>query len=172
MKCENPLAAVVRNEPMLCTRCAALSGCWMIHQRTNATAAQVRTVFRFTAASWKRRRLHFPPVHFYPSFNLARMRSRPRVALPWSTSAAVCPEHRGATHAPSREYAGPAREVCSRGRRAGSSHAGAMPENALLVLIVADFSPDRSRICAFRLLEVRRSDNIHPCKACLGHGDA
>jgi hypothetical protein len=47
-----------------------------------------------------------------------------------------------------------------------------MPENALLVLIAADFPPDLYRICAFRLLDVRRSDNIHPCKACLGHGDA
>jgi hypothetical protein len=66
----------------------------------------------------------------------------------------------------------PRDEVCRRGRRTGSSHAGTMPENALLVLIAADFPLDLSRICAFRLLQVRRSDNIHPCKACLGHGDA
>lgn len=36
---------------MLCTRCAALVGCWMTHHMANATAAHVRTDFRFTAAS-------------------------------------------------------------------------------------------------------------------------
>jgi hypothetical protein len=172
MKCENPLAAVLRNEPMLCTRCAALSGCWMIHQRTNATAAQVRTVLRFTAASWKRRRLHFPPVHFYPSFNLARMRSRSRVALPWSAVRLQYARNPGPLRMRLGESMRPLEEVCSRGPRTGSSHAGATPGNAPLVRLAADFPLDLSRICAFRLLEVRRSDNIHPCKACLGHGDA
>jgi len=47
-----------------------------------------------------------------------------------------------------------------------------MPGNALFARLVADFPLDLPRIYAFRLLEVRRSDNIHPCKACLGHGDA
>src|SRR5215471_5565741 len=51
MKDDIPLAAVLSAVPMLCTRCAALAGCWMTHHRRKATAAQLRTVLSFTAAS-------------------------------------------------------------------------------------------------------------------------
>src|SRR5215469_15739050 len=68
MKSERPWAAVVRMEPMLCTRCASLAGCWMIHHRTNATAAHVRTVLRFTAASLE---AQTSPLSQYP-YILAR----------------------------------------------------------------------------------------------------
>lgn len=66
MKSDRPWAALVRTDPMLCTRCAALVGCWMTHHRTNATAAHVRTVLRFTAASLRAQTSHFP-VFLYPS---------------------------------------------------------------------------------------------------------
>ena len=36
---------------MLCTRCAAFVGCWMIHQITNAIASHFRILPSFTAAS-------------------------------------------------------------------------------------------------------------------------
>lgn len=68
MKLDRPCAAVVRMDPMLWTRCAALAGCWMIHHRTNATAAHVRTVFSFTAASLE---AQTSPYTQYP-FILAR----------------------------------------------------------------------------------------------------
>src|SRR5215471_1582258 len=51
MKDDIPLAAVLSAVPMLCTRCAALAGCWITHHRRKATAAQLRTVLSFTAAS-------------------------------------------------------------------------------------------------------------------------
>src|SRR5215470_13626619 len=48
-KLESPDAAVDRKVPMLCTRCAALSGCSMIHHTTKAIAAHPAMVFAFTS---------------------------------------------------------------------------------------------------------------------------
>jgi hypothetical protein len=50
-KCENPVAAVLRSPPMLCTRCAAAVGCRMTHHKTKPTHAHVRTVLSCTAAA-------------------------------------------------------------------------------------------------------------------------
>src|ERR1700733_5312130 len=50
-KLDTPWAAWLSSEPILCTRCAALVGCWMTHQSTNAIAAHFRILLNFTAAS-------------------------------------------------------------------------------------------------------------------------
>jgi hypothetical protein len=73
MKEDRPWAALVRMDPMLCTRCAALVGCWMIHHRTNATAAHVRTVLRFTAASLEAQTSPFTQYPFILARNPAWM---------------------------------------------------------------------------------------------------
>src|SRR5215469_2655266 len=100
-KCESPFAALVRRFPMLCTRCAALVGCWMIHHRRKATPAHVRTVFRFTAASLEAQSSPLHQFPFYlnqkPDLVGAPSRRGPGHDRP---SAAVCPDRPGATHVP------------------------------------------------------------------------
>jgi putative tRNA adenosine deaminase-associated protein len=55
---------------MLCTRCAAAVGCWMIHHKTKATPAHVRTVLRLTAAaSLEAQIFYFASDSFYLSQN-------------------------------------------------------------------------------------------------------
>jgi len=125
MKLDRPCAAVVRMDPMLCTRCAALAGCWMIHHRTNATAAHVRTVFRFTAASLE---AQTSPSSQYP-FILAR-----NPAWMWVQAGAVLALLRAYRLQYARNLAtlrmclvesiAPRGAVCSRQRPTGSSHAG------------------------------------------------
>src|SRR6266567_1506114 len=94
-----PCAAVLSAVPMLCTRCAALAGCWMTHHRIKATAAQPRTVLSFTAASLE--------AQSSPLCQLFLILTRNR--LGWGPSrgpavraltAVVCPKPRGATHVP------------------------------------------------------------------------
>jgi hypothetical protein len=113
MKCEIPDAAVVRNDAILCTRCAALVGSSMTHHMRNATAAHPSTVFNFTAASLGALTSPFLAVSPYRSLNPAwwgPSRRDPGCPL-CSVLSAGYPEHWSATHAPSREYAAPRRSL-------------------------------------------------------------
>src|SRR5215469_13975580 len=100
-KCDSPFAALVRRFPMLCTRCAALAGCWMTHHMAKATPAHVRIVLRFTAASLEAQTSLLSQFLFILTRNPAWMgapsRHGPGHDRP---SAAVCPDPVGATHAP------------------------------------------------------------------------
>ena len=113
------------------------------------------------------------PVSLYPSpktgLDGGPSRRGPRAIL---RSAAVCPEHRGATHAPGREYAAPRGSVPPMSadrkqprRRAPGKRAG---QPVLCRIVPAT----HTCISTFCFLDVPRSDNIPPCRACLGHGDA
>ena len=172
MKDDRPWAAVVRMDPMLCTRCAALAGCWMIHHRTNATAAHVRTVLSFTAASLE---AQTSPSSQYP-FILAR-----NLAWMWVQADAVLAmlvPNGCSMPGTSRRYAclvesmPPRGEACSRRRPTGSSHVAERARTCWPARSAPIFPATHSCIRTFRFLDVPRSDNIPPCRACLGHGDA
>ena len=173
MKLDRPCAAVVRMDPMLCTRCAALAGCWMIHHRTNATAAHVRTVFRFTAASLEAQTSPFTQYPFILARNRPGCGSKPARSSPCSVPNGC------SMPGTSRRYACALLRVC---RPAAEYAAGsgrqqaATPANphrpAGQPLPWRFFPAVQSCIRTFRFLDVPRSDNIPPCRACLGHGDA
>lgn len=165
MKSERPWAALVRTFPMLCTRCAALVGCWMIHHRTNATAAHVRTVLSFTAASLG---AQTSPFCQYP-FILARTRpgcgSKPARSSPCSVPNGC------SMPGTSRQYA---RNLAA----LRMSIVESMPPRGSMQPTAADRKQPRRRTrtdllaSPFRFLDVPRSDNLPLCRACLGHGDA
>jgi len=172
MKCEIPFAAVVRSDPMLCTRCAALSGCWMTHHMANATAAHVRTVFKFTPPPWKRRHLHFCEYPHNPSpkpgLDGAQAGAAPRPAV---LSAAVCPVLTALRMPLESMPAPPGKYAACGGGLEGATPAsvGGRAGRPVLWRIVPAM---RACTHTFRFLDVPRSDNIPPCRACLGHGDA
>lgn len=173
MKSDRPWAAVVRMEPMLCTRCAALVGCWMIHHRTNATAAHVRTVLSFTAASLEAQTSPFSQYPFILARNLAWMWVQAGAVLAMLVpNGCSMPET-------SRRYACAWLRVCRpAGKYAADSADRKQPRRRTRTDLLASQFPRRflpavpSRIRTFRFLDVPRSDNIPPCRACLGHGDA
>ena len=173
MKLERPWAAVVRMEPMLCTRCAALAGCWMIHHRTNATAAHVRTVLRFTAASLE---AQTSPLSQYP-FILAR--TRPGCGSK-SAQPSPCSVPDGSSMpGTSRSYASawlrvrrPAGKYAAHGGRLEAATPATAHRPADQGCSATIFPVAHACIRTFRFLDVPRSDNIPPCRACLGHGDA
>lgn len=173
MKSDRPWAALVRTDPMLCTRCAALVGCWMIHHRTNATAAHVRTVLRFTAASLEAQTS--PSCQYL--FILARTQpgcgSEPGRSSPYSVpNGCSMPGTSRRYSCASLRVCRPAEEVWRRRRPAGSSHADERAPTCWPGRSAVIFATAHGRIRTFRFLDVPRSDNIPPCRACLGHGDA
>jgi hypothetical protein len=172
MKSERPWAALVRTFPMLCTRCAALVGCWMIHHRTNATAAHVRTVLSFTAASLGAQTSPFCQYPFILARNRPGCGSKPARSSPYSVPNGCSMPRTSRRYACLVESMPRRGAVCSRRRPAGSSHAGERAPTCWPARSAVIFAAGHRCIRTFRFLDVPRSDNIPPCRACLGHGDA
>src|SRR5215468_5780548 len=140
MKCESPVAAVLSNDPILCTRCAALAGCWMTHHRRKATPPQVRTVLSFNAASLEAQSsplcqlfLYLSPEPAWVEVQAGGLRRSDGWSMPETSRRYACVPVRVCR--PRRKHAAPhapAEEVRSRGRWTGSCTPPSRPVTAVV----------------------------------------